>query len=245
MKRAQSMTIVLAAFLSGVLLTPVRAFAVASELTSSLANSMASETSGLLVEEVLAQAEDPKRYDWRRTPLQLELSYSNVYEANIFESRSFGFGVARSFGSAWIMRGAFRRTQTMETTSSRQMALTIYSQAGLPSHYEVLAGVGYTLLDGRSATALSPTATDIGHSLTALLGVQYNIFDNRDPAPISVMRALYYNWVAETGLRFQVFLPNSFGASIEWAFVVPVSGQDPELSSWQRFGGNISWSFGM
>ncbi len=233
MKLPQYSAVLLAAILSFVSFNSVCAFA--EEI----------ETSGFLVEEVLAQAEDPKRYDWRRTPLQLELSYSNVYEANIFESRSYGFGLTRSFGRGWIMRGSFRRTETMETTSSRQMALTIYSQAGVPSHYGILAGGGYTLLDGRSQTALSPATTDIGHSLAALLGVQYNIFDNRDAAPISGMRALYYSWVLETGFRFQVFLPHSLGASIEWAYAIPLSGQDPELTSWQRFGGNISWSFGM
>lgn len=201
--------------------------------------------SGILVEEVLAQAEDPKRYDWRRMPLQIEFGYANVYEANIFESRSFGFGIARSFGRGWIMRGAFRRTQTSETTSSRQMSQTIYSQAGQPSHYGILTGAGYILFDGRSATALSPVITDLGHSLTALVGVQHSIFDKGDNARVAGMRALYYEWVLETGVRLQIYFPNSLGASIEWTYTVPVSGQDPELTSWQRFGGNLSWSFGI
>lgn len=201
-------------------------------------------TSGILVEEVLSQSEDAKGYDWRRMNLQLDFNAAFVYEANIFKSQSYGLGAFRALGRGWLLHGAVRRTETSETQSSRQMALTIYSQAAQPSHWELLLGAGYTLLDGRSATALSPRITDLGHALIAMAGVHYNIFDNRDPAPLPGMRALYYDLVAEAGLRLQIFLPHSLGVSIEWTLEAPLRGGDPELPHWQRLGGSLSWSFG-
>lgn len=203
-----------------------------------------SSTSGLLVEEVIAQSDDPKGYDWRRRSLQVEASYALVNEANVFQSRSYGLGVATSFGGAWILRGAARRAETSETPNSRQMALSIYSQAAQPSRYEFLAGVGYTLLDGRSATALSPRITDIGHSLTALLGAHYNLFDNQEPAPLRGMRAIRYDVVAEAGLRFEVFLPKLLVLGIEWTYSIPLASADPDLPEWQRFGATLGWAFG-
>lgn len=201
-------------------------------------------TSGALVEEVLAQAEDAKAYDWRRMTLQLDLQASFVYEGNVFQSRSYGLGAFHSLGRGWLLHGALRRAQTLETTSSQQMALTIYSQAAQPSRFELLLGGGYMLLDGRSSTVLNPRLTDLGHALIALAGVHYNHFDNRDPAPIAGMRAIYYDLVAEVGLRFQIFLPHSLGVAFEWTYERPLRGADPELTDWQRFGGSLSWSFG-
>jgi hypothetical protein len=200
-------------------------------------------TSGALVEEVLSQSEDAKGYDWRRMRLQLAFDASFIYEANVFQSRSYGLSAFRSLNRGWLLRGALRRTETSETASSRQLALTIYSQAAQPSHYELLVGGGYMLLDGRSSTALNPRLTDLGHALMALAGVHYNHFDHRDPAPLPGMRAVYSDWVAEAGLRFQVYLPHSLGAAVEWTIEAPLHGGDPELPHWQRFGGSLSWSF--
>lgn len=209
-----------------------------------LAEAAPLSTSGTLVEEVLSQSEDVKGYDWRRLGLQLDFNASFVYEANIFKSQSYGLGAFHSLGGhGGLMHGAIRRTETSETVSSRQMALTIYSQAGQPSRWEFMLGAGYTLLDGRSATALSPRLTDLGHALIAMAGVHYNLFDSHDPAPLPGMRAVYYDVVAEAGLRLQIFLPHSLGAAVEWTLEAPLRGGDPELNYWQRLGGSLSWSF--
>ena len=201
-------------------------------------------SSGYLIEEVLSQTKDPKEYDWRRIPLQVHFTFFNVLESNIFEARSYQLGLTRSLSGPWSLRGALRRTSVVESSSSRMIAQTVFSQAGQPSRYEILAGAGFTLLDGRTATALSPRTTDLGHALTAHAGLVYSKYDSKDPAPISGMRAVYNDLSIETGLRFQIFLPQSLGLGFEWAYGLPLSGRDPDLPNWQRIGGSVSWAFG-
>jgi hypothetical protein len=200
-------------------------------------------TSGLLVEEILSETTDPHRYDWRRTSLQIEGGYAFTTEANSFESGGYGVGVARSIGTSFLGRLAWRHVETKTTPSAKLLSLTPFSQAAQPSRDEFLVGVGYPILEGRSATPLSPRITDIGHALFALGAIQYNSFTlNRGTLP--GMRAVEYSWVAETGLRFQAYLPQDLGISLEWTFSVPISSWDPDLHSWQRLGGNVSWAFG-
>jgi hypothetical protein len=213
-------------------------------ITSSLNAKADVSTSGLLVEEVLAQREDPREFDWKKIPLQVELGASFVYEANVFKSRSYNLGVAHSLSRALLFRGAVRRVETVATSSSEQVALTIFSQAGQPSRFEFLAGLGYVLLDGRSTTALSPRITDIGHALIAIGGLHYNLFDSKDAAPVAGMRAIYSPLVAEAGVRFQVYLPQSLGVGLEWTYSRAIIDADPDLPDWMRFGGSLSWSFG-
>ena len=200
--------------------------------------------SGTLVEEVLAQTpSDPHRYDWRNDSLTLEAGYGNVAEYNSFRSEAYHVGFFTPTGGGWIFRGAARRVLTYNTDSSSKMALTPYSQSAQPSRYEFVLGMGYALLDGRSQTALSPRITDVNHALYALVGLQYNYFTSRDEEPLPAMHAVYYNVVAETGLRWQIFFPHSLGLGFEWTYSFPFSGREPDLGSWQRFSGILSWSF--
>lgn len=212
-------------------------------LLAPTAHALDFSTSGALVEEVLSKSSEPHAWDWRAYKLQVELGLSTIDEANAFESQSYHLGVARPLSGRWLLRGAARKVTTSGTASTQSISQTPFSQAGLPSRYEFLAGAGYTLLDGRSATALSPRISDVGHALYALLGLQYNHFTNTDTEPLPGMRALYYKVSAEAGFRLQIFLPENLGLGLEWTYSRPLTEADPDLESWQRFSGSVSWSF--
>lgn len=206
-------------------------------------NAATVSTSGTLVEEVLSRSEDPKAWDWRQERIQVEGGYSTIDEANSFKSDSFHLGLSRPLSRGWIIRGQVRRVSTTETASSRAISLTPFSQAAQPSRFEFLGGAGFVLLDGRSSTRLSPKITDVGHSLSLLGGLQYNYFSTDEVEPVPGMRALYYKFVAETGLRFQIYLPEHLGVGFDWTYSIPISSRDSDLDSWQRFTGSLSWSF--
>ena len=178
-------------------------------------------TSGTLVEEVLSRSSTPHQWDWRNDVLMIEGGYTALHEFNSFESRSYNLGLATSLGGPWIARGAFRKVVIQGTPSSEQFALTPFSQAAQPSRYEALAGAGYALIEGRSMTALSPQLTDVGHALYAVVGVQYNFFANHDPEPLPGMRAVYYDLVAEAGLRFQSSFRRPW--ALDWSGLLPTS----------------------
>ena len=209
---------------------------------SSLAG--AASSSGALVEEVMTQSSDPRAHDWRRPRFGLDLGYGAVHEENSFKTRSFSLGAFTSVSRGWIARGAVRMTTVEATGSSRSLAKTPFSQAGQPSRTELMAGAGYALLEGRSATPASPSITDLDHALYAIGGAQYNLFKSKDAEPISAMQAVYYDFAAEAGLRFEAYLPRSLGLALEWTYAVPLTGANPDLPGWQRFGGYLVWSFG-
>jgi hypothetical protein len=200
-------------------------------------------TSGTLVEEVISRSENAKAWDWRRYQIQIEAGYTTINESNSFTSKSYNIGLSRPVSRGWIARGQIRRAVISGTASSNAVSLTPFSQAAQPSRYEILGGAAYTLLDGRSSTLLSPKISDLGHALYAIGGLQYNYFTNEEPEPIPGMRALYYKFIAEAGLRFQVFLPEHLGIAFDWTYSLPVTSSDPDLNSWQRFTGSLTWSF--
>ncbi len=201
-------------------------------------------TSGALVDEVLSESRSVHAWDWRKDLLTIEMGYANVLEQNSFRSTSFNFGISRSLTDAIILRAAARKVTTEATAASELLGQTPLSQAAQPSRYEFVVGGGYALLDGRSATAASPNISDVGHALYALLGAQYNHFTNTDPEPLSGMRAIYSKFAVETGVRLQIYLPNSLGFGLEWTYSIPLVGGDADLKSWQRVAGSVSWSFG-
>lgn len=235
----------------------MRTFVVALLLTvlPPTAKALDVSTSGLLVEEVLSKSSSPREYDWRQAWFTVEAEATQINEANSFESSGYGLGLSRdlgdilsgSLGSAWLARLNFRRVETRATESTRLIALTPFTQAAQPSRYEILAGVGFTLLEGRSATPLGPRMTDIEHALLLLGGLQYNIHDSTDSVDTLPpgMRAVKYRFVGETGLRFQIFLPRALGLALEWTYSFPLTDADPDLRGWQRYGGALSWSFGL
>jgi hypothetical protein len=212
-------------------------------ITSLTVHAAELSTSGTLVEEVLSRSENPSTWDWRHPRVQVELGFTTLDEANSFTSKSYNLGVSRPLGRGWIARGQVRRAVTSGTASSNAVSLTPFSQAAQPTRWEFLAGGAYTLMDGRSSTLLSPKITDLGHSLAVLAGLQYNYFSNTDPEPIPGMRALYYKFVGELGLRFQVYLPEHLGLAFDWTYSLPLSRPDDDLDSWQRFTGSFTWSF--
>jgi hypothetical protein len=234
-----------AAFFTASVAALILAFATAAApLAARAADGLPVSASGLLVEETLSQSPDPHAYDWRKIPFQAELGYGSVEEGNSFKSRFYSLGVASSIAPSWLARATVRSVETSSTGSSDALAHTPYSQAAQPSRYEILLGGGYALLEGRSATPLSPRMTDLGHALYVIGGLQYNYFPSRDPEPVPAMRAIYYDYCAEAGLRFQAYLPRAIGLSLEWTYSVPLTKADGDLPNWQRFAGNISWSFG-
>lgn len=213
-------------------------------LLSCSAHAVSLNTSGSLVEEVLATGPTPKTWDWRHDTLVLDLGYTVINEKNSFQSFSSSVGISRPLNESWLMRLALRQVKTEATPSSELLGLTPFSQAGLPSRKELLLGVGYTLLDGRSAAPWSPRITDLGHALYLLGGLQYHLYENKDPEPLSGMRALYPTLAAEGGFLLKIYLPQNLSLSLEWTLSQALDQDDSDLQTWTRFGGGISWSFG-
>lgn len=201
--------------------------------------------SGSLAEEVMVQSGDrPHIWDWRHDFLTIEAGYTSLQELNSFHSSSYNFGLSRPISGPWILRLGVRKVSTTGTPSSELLGMTPFSQAAQPSRLEFIGGIGFALMDGRGATPFSPYITDVGYALYAIADVQYNYFSSRDPEPISGMRAIYYDYVAEAGLRYQIFLPQSLGLGLEWTYSVPLRNANGDLNSWQRISGILSWSFG-
>jgi hypothetical protein len=201
-------------------------------------------TSGTLVEEVLSQSKpDPHHYDWRADSLTVNFGYGNVTEYNSFKSSYFQLGMTTAISDNWIFLTDLRRVMVQGTDSSEKFGQTPFSQSAQPSRYELMAGLGVAILDGRSQTLLSPRITDLQHALYAIAGAQYNYFPSKPEEPLAGMQPAYYDWTAQAGLRWNIYLPHSFGVAFEWDYCFPLTMSQQDLGSWQRFAGLVTWSF--
>lgn len=204
-------------------------------------------SSASLIEEVISKTDHPRKYDWPNRSFEMNLGYAQVDEANNFETSGLQLEGILPLGEGLLLRAGVRYFSTSTTAAGRMLQQTPYSQAVQPTRLELLAGAAYPLMEGRSATRLSPTVTDLEHAFFVLAGVHRNVFSipGQDETPLTPgMRAVKSPWVGEAGFRMQIYMPRSLGVYFEWQYNHAITGVDEDLSHWQTFAGGLSWGFG-
>lgn len=107
---------------------------------------------GALVERSIGTTSVPVEFNWRRTHVQLAATGSFLTELNNFNVLRGGLLVRMPSDSLMIEFGA-SYSESWESPSSRQLALTPYRQPGHPDHLEIDFAVGVPLAEGAVTTA--------------------------------------------------------------------------------------------
>ncbi len=107
---------------------------------------------GALVERAIGTTSVPVEFDWRRTHVQLAATGSYLSELNNFNVLRSGVLVRLPSDSLMFEFGA-SYSESWDSPSSRQLALTPYRQPGHPDHLEVDFNVGVPLAEGVVTTA--------------------------------------------------------------------------------------------
>jgi hypothetical protein len=202
-----------------------------------------------LIDEVIAETQNPRLYDWHNEQLGLEYSTFNLNEKNNFESFGYSLALRSSLSSRFFGLFGVRFVETLATPSTEMVALTPYQQAAQSSRREVFLQGALPILAGRSFTLLSPWISDWEHVLYFKLGAQYHftgrgIAFNQEPLPaLPGQRVVNYKWVGILGLRLQFSLPKSFSLFMDMDHFAPLKDPDADLKQWSLLGGGIAWSF--
>lgn len=212
-------------------------------------NSVLASSSTELIDDVIAETQNPRLYDWHHEQLGLEYSTFNLNEKNNFESLGYSLALRSSLSSRFFGLLGIRFVETLATPSSEMVALTPYQQAAQPSRREVFLQGALPLLAGRSFTLLSPWISDWEHVLYFKLGAQYHFTGSgyaltQEPfQTLPGQRVVNYKWVGSIGLRLQFSLPRSFSVFMDMDHFVPLKDSDADLKQWSLLGGGIAWSF--
>lgn len=99
-----------------------------------------------LTEHFLGTASRPVRFDWRRSSFAVGVLGSELIERNNYGSFRLG-GVARSAFQDIMVEVAVSYVSVLSTTSSDQLALTPYVQAGRPPRFEIDLNASYPIAE--------------------------------------------------------------------------------------------------
>ncbi len=208
-------------------------------------------TAGGLVEEVVSRSDSPHAFDWRAATAEVQLGYGYVDEANNFDTETFELGAGVPTGEGSMARFGLRRTQVYSTPSSNDVGRTPFRQAAQPTRYEFFGGDGYGLLEGRSMTRLTPWIPDVAHVMLAYAGAHYSLPNKGwvprrgdPPAVLPGQEQVKTKIALELGLRWQIYLPSSFGVYFEGLYNRPM-GSAGRLRSWSYFSGGLVWAIGV
>ncbi len=124
-----------------------------------------------LNEHFLGSTSRAVRFDWRRSPIILAASVSEVVEKNTFGQWRAGVLGKKAF-DVLIVEVGVSLYQSYDTDSSRSLALTPFRQAGRPTHLEMDANVGYAVAEG-VVTPLASFMPPAELALVATGGVRY------------------------------------------------------------------------
>ena len=226
------------------------AAAAATSLVGTKARAADPLTAQGIVDEVVSRSESPHAYDWRSATAELEAAVGEVNAANNFDNEVYELAAGIPLGDGSLARFGVRRAQVYATPSSNMVGRTPFRQASLVTRYEVFGGYGFGLLEGRAMTRLSPWLGDVENALFLWGGAHFShpnqsLVPKRsdDPTPLPGQAPIHAKIVVETGLRWHVYLPRSFGLAFEALYQHPLGGTD-DLKSWTYFSGGVLWSFG-
>jgi hypothetical protein len=232
-------------FILGLSLIFLSHMAAAAEVVS-----LHSLSSGSLIDEVLSQSEDKNAFDWRRKSFSLELGYDYAYESNVFDNHGMHIGADIPVSGGMTWRFGLRRYVVFASEAGDNLAKTPFRQAAQPSRYELYSGISYSLLEGRSFTRLSPWIGDLDHAFFGLLGVHYTHPSktwlpkgDTDVDPLPGQLPSYSKFNIDAGLRWEVFLPQTFSVFFEFNKTYGTGGH-PNLKTWWSFSGGVACAFG-
>jgi hypothetical protein len=119
-----------------------------------------------LNEHFVGSAARAVRFDWRRSPIIVGASISEVVEKNTFGQWRVGAFGKKAFDDLIVEVGV-ALYQSYDTPSSQSLALTPFRQAGRPNHLEIDANVGYAVAEG----VVTPLASFIPPAEVVLVAV--------------------------------------------------------------------------
>jgi len=199
-----------------------------------------------IVQDVISESRSPRVYDWRKNSYELQLGYGYTDEANNFENEIYELILGLPSEGGLITRIGLRRAIVMGTKSSDKIGRTPFTQESSMTRYELVAGLGYSLLEGRNFTRLSPTLGDFESVVLGWLGFHYGHANasflpkkNEVPKTLPGQRPKNYKYVVELGLRWAIYTPKDYGLYMEGMFQFPV-GSSGDLKHWNYFAGGIA-----
>jgi hypothetical protein len=202
-----------------------------------------------LIDEVIAETNNPRLYDWHNEELGIEYSNFTMNEKNNFESSGYTIALRSSLSSRLFGLFGVRFVETYATPASELVALTPYQQAAQSNRREIFLQGAYPLLAGRSFTLLSPWVSDWEHVFYVKGGAHYNFLGtgyglkSESTTALAGQRPVNYKWVGELGFRLQFSLPRSFSVFMDVDHFFPLKNSDADLKQWSLMGGGLAWSF--
>lgn len=194
---------------------------------------------GSVLDQVIMESQAPKIYDWRNSNYELELGIDGVNERNVIPSDGWHAGVGFSLGGGFLFRTGLRRISVHSDTAGRMIAKTPFRQIAQPTRWEVYGQFGYSLLEGKSSSRLSPIISDVESVFSLEAGVHYVHPSSKfiptkkgDRARVAGQTIGVSAWVIDLGLRYQIYLPSGFGLFFLTNYQIPRSYMGPALGHW-------------
>ncbi len=201
-----------------------------------------------IVQDVISESRSPRAYDWRKNSYELQLGYGYTDEANNFENEVYELMLGLPAEGGIITRVGIRRAIVMGTESSDKVGRTPFTQESTMTRYELVGGFGYSLLEGRNFTRLSPTFGDFENVFMVWLGFHYSHPNasyipkkNEKPERMPGQSPKNFKYVLELGLRWAIYTPKDYGLYLEFMEHVPL-GRTGDLESWTYFAGGIAFA---
>ena len=224
--------------------------AAASRPLSKIAPELPAEESvifndGSLIDEVISTSQSPKIYDWRNSSWELNLGVDSVDEGTVFSSRGWHIGAGFSLGGGLQIETGLRRLYIRPSKAGNDLEKTPFRQPAQPSRYELYALFGYSLMEGRISSRLSPWLSDFEHVFSVQTGLQYvhpttTLIPTKEGerSRVSGQSVVVSSWVILAGLRYTIYLPSGLGVFFSSLADVPVSHIEGPAGQW------INWNIG-
>jgi hypothetical protein len=199
-----------------------------------------------ILQDVISESRSPRAYDWRKNSYELQLGYGYTDEANNFENEIYELILGLPSEGGLITRVGLRRAIVMGTNSSDKIGRTPFTQESTMTRYEIVAGLGFSLLEGRNFTRLSPSFGDFENVVMAWAGFHYSHPNasyipkkNEKPKKMPGQNAKNFKYVIELGLRWAIYTPKDYGLYMEAMYHLPL-GSSGDLKNWNYFAGGIA-----
>ena len=199
-----------------------------------------------IVSEVISESRSPRVYDWRKNAYELQLGTGYIDEANNFETEVYEIILGVPMEGGLITRVGLRHVIVRGTESSDNVGRTPFTQESGMTRYEILAGMGFSLLEGRNFTRFSPGLGDFENVVLATLGLHYSHPNatyipkkNEKPRKLPGQKPVNQKIVIELGMRWAIYTPKDYGLYFEAIYNRPL-GATGDLTSWAYFGGGLA-----
>jgi hypothetical protein len=199
-----------------------------------------------IVSEVVSESRSPRAYDWRKKAYELQLGYGYIDEENNFENEVFELMMGFPSDGGFMPRFGVRRVIVMGTESSDKLARTPFKQEAGMTRYEIVTGVGISLLEGRNFSRFSPGLGDFENVILAWGGIHYSHPNatwipkkNEKPRKLPGQKPVNQKIVFELGMRWAVYTPKDYGLYLEAMYHLPF-GATEDLKDWNYFAGGIA-----